>query len=348
MALSERSYSKYKMTDIHEESHEETRGSGDNEYTVTVWEWVYNLDTELSAESSTKTVDWRNWVGNGTLQNLVMYGNKINFRYFIGERSITLGQAVERGILTESMIEFEARSTTSNQYISNSAFDSLDEAEKKRILEVFTKRGYSTSLNTSTGKWHLPGYSSSSASQEIKDYVSRYFPLTPYTTYKDISDFVNGEWRDESFQSTSRNSETTADFKIRMGSKLWSTDGDEFDSGRSRFVIHRKHKGKAGIWGLLSKESTGTLTLLDIEGASKNMTLSYMRYANGTGMSSIDYDADYILNGYFLVSSEGTSNAVNRSSINNVRNKLLNFRLYDEWTQSAPHNGTAIVFPFGY
>ena len=102
----------YVFSDVYFEEYSTTDGDGHTEwYTRWNYEAVYEVDSYQQTN-----IDWKNWglenLRNSNEAELIMYGNKINFRYFIGSRNLTMGQAVDRGILSEDMIHFEPRVTT--------------------------------------------------------------------------------------------------------------------------------------------------------------------------------------------------------------------------------------------
>lgn len=138
----------------------------------------------------------------------------------------------------------------------------------------------------------------------------------------------------------------TVSFKLRMGSELWAGEDDEFSSGSTNFVVHNKFKGRADHAGWFSKDSTGRLSLTGIDNTSKNITLSGITTKDGEGTQSIKYDQKGLLTKDI---QEGKySEWADKVSVGNIRDKLITFKLYDQDTQSGGHNGTAVVFPFGW
>ena len=158
---------------------------------------------------------------------------------------------------------------------------------------------------------------------------------------------MNGEWRGEEFCKISRNGgPETVDFKLRMGSKLWAGEDDELSGGKTDFVVHNKYKGKADPAGWFSKDSTGRLSLTGIDNTGKNIVLSRITTKDGEGTQSISYDSNNrLMKG---IQNGAYSEWADKVSVGNIRNSLITFRLYDQDTQSGGHNGTAVVFPFGW
>ena len=165
--------------------------------------------------------------------------------------------------------------------------------------------------------------------------IDKYFSNATLTSYANISDFINGEYKNEDFNKTSRNSEESADFSVRVGSKLWS---DKEGLKRSDpFIIHEKWKGHAFAnvdW--FDKESTGRLTLKTIDNRSVNLPVSEIKKSYGKDTKTLIYDFNNEL---------GTFDS--KTDIGDIKNKVLVFNLYDQQTDSSTHHGTAAVFPFG-
>lgn len=336
----------YVFSDVYFEEYSTTDGDGHTEwYTRWNYEAVYEVDS-----SQQTNIDWKNWglenLKNSKEAELIMYGNKINFRYFIGSRNLTMGQAVDRGILSEDMIHFEPRVTTQSGYRSNSTFDALSENKKQDILDDISEY-CGTELDVETGKWNVYATSIISFPSSIQKLINQYFDAAVFKVEEDISDFVNGEWRNEEFCKISRNGgPETVDFKLRMGSKLWAGENDELDGGSTEFVVHNKYKGKADPAGWFSKDSTGRLSLTGIDNTGKNIVLSRITTKDGEGTQSISYDSNNrLMKG---IQNGAYSEWADKVSIGNIRNSLITFRLYDQDTQSGGHNGTAVVFPFGW
>ena len=284
---------------------------------------------------------------------MVMYGNKINFRYFIGSRNLTMGQAVDRGVLSEDIIKFEPMVQRKNGYLSNSTFDGLQASEKTRLRSQLS--GYFVvRTNSETGKTELtePDPYIPSSIEKILD---QYFTRSSFEQVEDISGFLSSkEWRNAEFNSTSRNGENEAKFTIRIGSKLWATDGDDEDFGNTQvFAVHRKYKGHAGLGtGLLDKQSTGEFDITGVEGLPGSLRLSKIaaKYGKGVIWVGLNYANKFNKAGenFDGTSEESIMEGNNGGSVGDLRNRLVNFRLYDQTTQSASHHGLALVFPFGW
>lgn len=285
-----------------------------------------------------------------------MYGNKINFRYFIGSRDVSVGQAVDRGVLSEDIITFEPMVQKKSGYLSNSAFESLSDSEKSRIKSQLGNY-FVVRINSETGRTELTEANPYLPSS-IEDILDDYFTASTFEQVEDISDFIaSKEWRNAEFNSTSRNGENEAKFTIRIGSKLWATDGDDEDFGSTQvFAVHRKYKGHAGLGtGLLDKQSTGEFDITGVEGLSGSLRLSKIAAKYGKGVIWVGFnDANqFVKSGenFDGTSEESVMEGSDGGSISNgsdIRNRLVNFRLYDQTTQSASHHGLALVFPFGW
>lgn len=345
----------YVFSDVYFEEYSTTDGDGHTEwYTRWNYEAVYEMDS-----SQQTNIDWKNW-GRENLKNskeaeLIMYGNKINFRYFIGSRNLTMGQAVDRGVLSEDIIKFEPMVQRKSGYLSNSAFESLTDSKKSQIRSQLGNY-FVVRINSETGRTELTEANPYLPSS-IEDILDDYFTASTFEQVEDISDFIaSKEWRNAEFNSTSRNGENEAKFTIRIGSRLWATDGQEGDSGSTQvFAVHRKYKGHAGLGtGLLDKQSTGEFDITGVEGLSGSLRLSKIAAKYGKGVNWIGFNfADKFVYNSGQSNFDGTSEESimegnNGGSIGDLRNRLVNFRLYDQTTQSASHHGLALVFPFGW
>ena len=351
-AMSEQRYTKFTFKNIRWDT-VQVSDSSDTGYHYEE-RWVYTIDDEVEESGTSTNIDWHKW-GLPALETLIMYGNKINFRYFIGSRDVSVGQAVDRGVLSEDIIKFEPMVQRKNGYLSNSAFESLPDSEKSRIRSQLGNY-FVVRTNSETGRTELTEADPYMPSS-IEDILDDYFTASTFEQVEDISDFIaSKEWRNAEFNSTSRNGENEAKFTIRIGSKLWATDGQEGDSGNTQvFAVHRKYKGHAGLGtGLLDKQSTGEFDITGGEGLSGSLRLSKIAAKYGKGVNWIGFNfADKFVYNSGQSNFDGTSEESimegnNGGSVGNLRNRLVNFRLYDQTTQSASHHGLALVFPFGW
>ena len=353
----------YVFSDVYFEEYSTSDGDGHTEwYTRWNYEAVYEVDS-----SQQTNIDWKNWglenLRNSNEAELIMYGNKINFRYFIGSRNLTMGQAVDRGILSEDMIHFEPRVTTQSGYRSNSAFSRLSTSEKNSIRQrLVSNIGGSTYYGCTVTQASDGSITISDITlilvppSSVKDIIQDYFTLTTMQVKEDITGFLEtAEWRNASFVSQSRNAVTENTFSIRMGTRLWDTDGDDGYYDRNPvFVVHKKYKGHAGLGtGLLDKYSAGTLSITGVDGSSvQESTLTNIgaKYGGGTIWLGYDYDSKLTEEGSAAIggSSGESRSSAKGQSIGDIRNKLIKFKHWDQWTQSASHNGVALIFPFGW
>lgn len=352
-AMSEQRYTKFTFKDIRWDT-VRVSDSSDTGYHYEE-RWVYTIDDEVEESGTSTNIDWHKW-GLPALETLIMYGNKINFRYFIGSRDVSVGQAVDRGVLSEDIIKFEPLVQRKSGYLSNSVFESLSDSEKSRIRSQLGNY-FVVRINSETGRTELTEANPYLPSS-IEDILDDYFTASTFEQIEDISDFIaSKEWRNAEFNSTSRNGENEAKFTIRIGSKLWATDGDDEDFGNTQvFAVHRKYKGHAGLGtGLLDKQSTGEFDITGVEGLSGSLRLSKIAAKYGKGVIWVGFDNknQFIKSGenFDGTSEESVMEGSDGGSISNgsdIRNRLVNFRLYDQTTQSASHHGLALVFPFGW
>ena len=358
--LSQTIYSGFRFTDIHYGRIAYEDSDGDTQYR---YGWIYDIEEDIVSKSSTSTIDWWDDGWGLDLSDLRMYGNMINFRSFLGGLSITVGEAVDSGLLEEGIITFEPRTTTERVYVSNSAFSRLSTSEKNSIRQRLESNiGGSTYYGCMVTQASDGSITISDITlilvppSSVKDIIQDYFTLTTMQVKEDITGFLEtAEWRNASFVSQSRNAVTENTFSIRMGTRLWETDGEDEDTEQNRvFVVHKKYKGHAGLGtGLLDKYSAGTLSITGVDGSSvQESTLTNIgaKYGGGTIWLGYNYDSKLTEEGSAAI---GGSSGESRSSakgqnIGDIRNKLIKFKHWDQWTQSASHNGVALIFPFGW
>ena len=235
------------------------------------------------ADVSNTNVDWHNW-GLDNLEELILYGNQLSFRAFIGSYNMTIAEAISNGVISEDMIEID--------------FSLLEQKYRDEFLRV-------------------------------------------YKTYD--------------FMSQGDNDMEQISFSVRMGSKLWEGDGEDdgfmSSSSLDNFIVHKKWKGN-GFLGIQWFSYEGWLKLTGAEGiGSGEITLSKVSGHKGTGTSIIGYEGKSLRSGTKYepedmdVSILGGNNAI---ELGDIRNRKLSFKLYDQSTVFAGHNGCAVVFPFGY
>lgn len=358
--LSQTIYSGFRFTDIHYGRIAYEDSDGDTQYR---YGWIYDIEEDIVSKSSTSTIDWWDDGWGLDLSDLRMYGNMINFRSFLGGLSITVGEAVDSGLLEEDIITFEPRTTTERVYVSNSAFSRLSTSEKNSIRQRLESNiGGSTYYGCTVTQASDGSITISDITlilvppSSVKDIIQDYFTLTTMQVKEDITGFLEtAEWRNASFVSQSRNAVTENTFSIRMGTRLWDTDGDDgaYDQNPV-FVVHKKYKGHAGLGtGLLDKYSAGTLSITGVDGSSvQESTLTNIgaKYGGGTIWLGYNYDSKLTEGGSAAIggSSGESRSSAKGQSIGDIRNKLIKFRHWDQWTQSASHNGVALIFPFGW
>ena len=180
----------------------------------------------------------------------------------------------------------------------------------------------------------------------------------------DFSLLAEQKYRDEflrvyktyDFMSQGDNDMEQISFSVRMGSKLWEGDGEDDgflgSVGFDNFIVHKKWKGN-GFLGIQWFSYEGWLKLTGAEGlGSGEITLSKVSGHKGTGTSVIGYNSSTQLEKYTEYEPEDMDVSILGGNgmvyLGDIRNKKLSFKLYDQSTVFAGHNGCAVVFPFGW
>lgn len=282
MGMTQQTYLSYKL--IPYRSYEEVSDNSD-EGSHMEWVTLYDVDAEINTDVSNTNVDWHNW-GLDNLEELILYGNQLSFRAFIGSYNMTIAEAISNGVISEDMIEID--------------FSLL-------------------------------------AEQKYRDEF-----LRVYKTYD--------------FMSQGDNDMEQISFSVRMGSKLWEGDGEDDgflgSVGFDNFIVHKKWKGN-GFLGIQWFSYEGWLKLTGAEGlGSGEITLSKVSGHKGTGTSVIGYNSSKQLEKYTEYEPEDMDVSILGGNgmvyLGDIRNKKLSFKLYDQSTVFAGHNGCAVVFPFGW
>ena len=401
MALSNDTYSDFKLTDITYEqagTRQSCSGSGDDRecHDVAAYDYFYEVEgTKNNVDNGAKVVDWKTWLPGLAEDDatLVMYGNNINFRYFIGAQNITMGAAYDQGIIP--MPEFEFREFKFRMPkegwlrndVSMSSADSEEFSELRNSSYISSLGfGYSTLDNYNASDfpryndanylsdremsvtvyyaWSKEELEKKLEDQEFFD-ASRFIELlTKYYTYypaggefvktsSSAQDFVD-HWKEAPFVSTGRNSVTSATFQIRfgtlpheaydLGKGITVHEGDISDwYNKTPLIVHQKHKGKAGLFGLFSQASEGYIQLSSVENASVNgsKNLSYFKYKQDTQHREVYISEKGDISGYntMYVTQNGEKVPVD--------GLLCKYYMYDQYTKSAGHYGLVLIFPFG-
>ena len=397
MALSNDTYSDFKLTDITYEqagTRQSCSGSGDDRecHDVAAYDYFYEVEgTKNNVDNGAKVVDWKTWLPGLAEDDatLVMYGNNINFRYFIGAQNITMGAAYDQGIIP--MPEFEFREFKFRMPkegwlrndVSMSSADSEEFSELRNSSYISSLGfGYSTLDNYNASDF--PRYNDANYLSDREMSVTVYYAwskeelekkledqesfdasrfielLTKYYTYypaggefvktsSSAQDFVD-HWKEAPFVSTGRNSVTSATFQIRFG----TLPQEAYNSKKGQYVIdgnymktplivHQKHKGKAGLFGLLSQASEGYIQLSSVENASVNgsKNLSYFKYKQDTQYREVYISEKGDISGYYTtyITQDGEKVPVD--------GLLCKYYMYDQYTKSAGHYGLVLIFPFG-
>ena len=411
--------------------------------TVPIYGWVFEVEGDLanlvssdSDSATNRVVDWKKWLPGLQRSDaeMILYGNNINFRYFLGAQSILMSAAYENGIIPEP--EFEGRLykfrmpaagwLPNEEYnrlaSSDQAADQEEYARVNRIVGNGYLVGNENVWNSGIGfGWNMItsynaddysarneyGYSQKRAIQtryysawpmerieeELEDQSGNYWHaefikedfidvLNDYFIYVDegyefemredieeFADMESGAWRNFDFQSEDRNDFTEADFSIRFGMIPQEAYESEYGIRISYlsnnyvlpFAIHNKWKGKAGLTGWFSQDSTGLLAVKSaenaiVESSNKSDTrgdiLSTYTTKEGVRTRELCIGPDGSLvelagfdeqrlpkfgNQVFL---KQNGNTVKPDGI------LVDYHLYDQWTKNASHNGVALIFPF--
>lgn len=212
--------------------------------------------------------------------------------------------------------------------------------------------------------------------QDFIDVLNEYFIYVEegyeFERNEDISGFIDletGAWRNFPFQTEERNDNTEADFSIRFGTIPQEAYESDYgmnvtSTGKVRalpFAVHNKWKGKAGIWGLLSQESTGMLTVKSaenaiVESSNKDKTrgdvLSSYTTKEGVRTREIWIGPDGSLVEFIGFDDQRIPKFGNQVFLKQNGNTvkpdgiLVDYHLYDQWTKNASHNGVALIFPF--
>lgn len=441
MPLSSDTYETFRIYDIRYEQVGLESVSDDS--TRPIYNWVFEVEGDLanlvssdSDSATNRVVDWKKWLPGLQRSDaeMILYGNNINFRYFLGAQSILMSAAYENGIIPEP--EFEGRLykfrmpaagwLPNEEYNRLAASDQAADQEEYARINRIVGNGYLVGnenvWNSGIGfGWNLftsynaddydarneYEYSQKRAIQtryysawtmdriedELEDQGANYWHtefikqdfidvLNEYFIYVDegyefemhedieeFADMENGVWRDFDFQSEDRNDFTEADFSIRFGMIPQEAYESEYgqdvamlsDKRAIPFAVHNKWKGKAGLTGWFSQDSTGLLAVKSaenaiVESSNKNDTRGDIlsSYTTKDGVRTreiwIGPDGSLVeLTGFDDLRLPKFGNQVFlKQNGNTVKPDgiLVDYHLYDQWTKNASHNGVALIFPF--
>ena len=277
MALSNDYYESFKIYDVtyeHVDSEDKKRCVKSEENpetgkmecvryeTYTVYESDYLWKTEAvkkeDAPGGNKVIDWKTWLPGLAEDDatLVMYGNNINFRYFIGEQSMTYGQAIDKGIIPEPEIigrEYKFRLTNEGWIRNDTSMSEKDSEDFNKLIQssYFNEQGFSYSTLQNYNVNDFPAtniknfasdrsrtfkvvyaWSKEALEEKLEDQesfdASRFIELlTKYFTYHpagyEFSIFnenaknFESKFRNRTFYSYSDNSIESAYFSLRFG-----------------------------------------------------------------------------------------------------------------------------------
>lgn len=136
MSLSNKAYVTYKFKNVR-------RTTSVVSTTPIRYEWEYEIEATMNESIKNKNIDWHNWLPGLSSEDsqMILYGNDINFRYFIGAEDVSMGQAADRGLIPMDKLEFEPAVTVwpiNGGWIPTARWYGLSDSEKAAVRNTLS------------------------------------------------------------------------------------------------------------------------------------------------------------------------------------------------------------------